>query len=169
MHSVQQKINCMETIVSIAQFQMHLNVDRIKNRLFRVFYLARIVKMPIQKAKIRLAENLQILRAIRGFSQVQLAKRVGVNPSQISLWENAKSATFVGAENLTKLAHALQVDISVLFQEKAAEPGTLSRMIKPSRAEVRAEAEKLLKRFLASLAKKAIEVIEADEAETSLE
>lgn len=102
-------------------------------------------------AKRRLAANLQLLRERRGISQRELALRVGVNPSQVSHWENLNSSTFVGSENLTKLAEALQVDVADFFQESPGETRELQPAMKPTKAEVRKEAIKLLKRVLTKI------------------
>jgi len=102
-------------------------------------------------AKRRLAINLQLLRERRGISQRELAMRVGVNPSQVSHWENVNSSTFVGADNLTKLADALQVDVADFFQESPGEARELQPAMKPTKAEIRKEAVKLLKRVLTKI------------------
>lgn len=102
-------------------------------------------------AKRRFALNLQFIREQRGITQRDLAKSVGVNPSQVSHWENVNSPSFVGAENLTKLGESLRVDIACFFQGSNNKPHPQELPIKTTKAEIRNEAVKLLKRLITKI------------------
>lgn len=57
-------------------------------------------------------ENLIFLRKIRKISQKDLAKKVGVNQSSISLWEKGMDITI---ENAIKVAEALNIDFDIFI------------------------------------------------------
>ena len=59
-------------------------------------------------------ENIKKLRGLRGLTQKQLAEKVGVMSHYISRWERGIKPTVT---NLTKLAFALNVDVSELTTE----------------------------------------------------
>mgnify|MGYP002134584514 CR=1 FL=1 len=63
------------------------------------------------------AKNLERVRVARGLSQKDLAKLVGVDPSQISLYLNAKSGKGVSLVMVDNIAKALGISISALFEE----------------------------------------------------
>ena len=105
----------------------------------------------IAEAKKRLAANLLKIRTSRGLSQRELAERVGVSPSQVSHWENGDTPVFVGADNLSKLADALDVDVSDLFAEPTGKPAAQTAAVKPSKADVQREAKRLIRAILATI------------------
>ncbi len=58
-----------------------------------------------------IAANIRKLRGLRGLTQKQLAKKLGVKYQHIGRWERGVKPT---ARNLAKLASALKVDVSEL-------------------------------------------------------
>lgn len=68
--------------------------------------------------------RIKYLRESKGFTQLYIATFLGVTPDTVSRWENRKYPT-VKWENVTKLAEALQVDVSEILdtgQEESGEP-----------------------------------------------
>jgi transcriptional regulator with XRE-family HTH domain len=66
-----------------------------------------------QTARRLLAENLRVLRLLRGWSQEELAERAHLHRTYISGLERAQRN--VGLDNLAKLAAAFGVGIPELF------------------------------------------------------
>lgn len=66
-------------------------------------------------SKIDLGTRLKELRSRKGISQTELAKRVGVTPSNISQVEN--DLIYPSLPALIKIAEILSVDVSAFFQE----------------------------------------------------
>jgi transcriptional regulator with XRE-family HTH domain len=69
------------------------------------------------------AQRLQEARVARGFSQAQLAQRVGVDPSVINSWETRGGRPSV--RNLSRVAVALGLSVSDLYSSDSDAVGTL--------------------------------------------
>lgn len=74
-------------------------------------------------ARSRLARKLRWLRALRGWSQEDLADASGLHRTHISLIE--RSACSVTLDNLEQLAHTLGLSLPELFD--ATEPADVGR------------------------------------------
>jgi transcriptional regulator with XRE-family HTH domain len=64
--------------------------------------------------------RIRDFRQARGLSQDQLAKVMGVDPSQVSRWESGDREPTL--ESISRLARALDVSIDVLMHAPAEEP-----------------------------------------------
>lgn len=60
------------------------------------------------------SELIRVLRTRRGWSQVELSKKIGVDPYVISLWESGKKP-IVRIEVIYKLAAAFSVPVGLFF------------------------------------------------------
>jgi transcriptional regulator with XRE-family HTH domain len=85
--------------------------------------------------RVLLARNMKRCREILGLSQMKLAERVGCSTTLIGNIEIGKR--FPSAENLNKIAAALDISPSELFAEESA---AIDRM--QSTQELRARLEK---------------------------
>jgi transcriptional regulator with XRE-family HTH domain len=63
---------------------------------------------------VSVGRNIRLMRKIRGFTQAQLAERLGVGKSYISSVENGAN---ISAQNLQKFAQALETDVKIFFEE----------------------------------------------------
>jgi transcriptional regulator with XRE-family HTH domain len=97
--------------------------------------------MPVKKSPKRpsptdvvVGRNLRIWRMSRGFSQAQLASRLGVTFQQLQKYE--VGANRIGTGRLVKAAAVLRVPISALFEgTNAAEPSrSLLALVSDSRS-----------------------------------
>lgn len=63
---------------------------------------------------VDVGRNIRLMRKIRGFTQAQLAERLGVVKSYISSIENGANISVL---NLQKFAQALETDVKIFFEE----------------------------------------------------
>lgn len=54
-------------------------------------------------------KKIRVLRTLAGFSQQDLAERVGVNPTTIHRWETEKGYEHISISHMKRLAEALGV------------------------------------------------------------
>ena len=85
-----------------------------------------------------LSRNMKKYRQILGISQVALAEKVGCSTTLIGNIEIGKR--FPSADNINRIAKALQVKISDLFTEQ--EPESMKAMA--SKQELKAKLERLM-------------------------
>lgn len=63
---------------------------------------------------VSIADNIRQLRLARGFSQADLAEKMGVHRQRISEWENGKVSPT--ADSIIKTAIALGIEPADLFK-----------------------------------------------------
>jgi transcriptional regulator with XRE-family HTH domain len=86
-------------------------------------------------ARSRLARKLRLLRALRGWSQEDLANASGLHRTHISLVE--RSACSITLDNLEQLADSLSVPLPDLLD--ATEPVVLGRRVAPASTKARSK------------------------------
>lgn len=74
---------------------------------------------PFSSVRRRIATRIRLLRSCRGLSQEALAQKAGLSTRHLQKLE--ASQVNVTIESLSKLANALEVDISQLFAQPAEE------------------------------------------------
>lgn len=71
---------------------------------------------PIDLDDLSTGQRIKLFRKDMGFSQKELAEKIGVTQSSIALWE--KDKTTPGFNNVRALAHVLETTASTLCDEK---------------------------------------------------
>jgi len=97
--------------------------------------------------RILLAKNMKKYREILGISQMALAEEIGCSITFIGNIEINKR--FPSAENINRIAKALNVKVSDLFAEQ--EPESMKKMA--SKNELKAKLEKLMDKAIDELFK----------------
>ena len=105
--------------------------------------LTLVPSVPVPEGHIQVATAVRDLRHVRNLSQRQLAARMGVPRTYISKIENGKAMPTLSS--LSRLANALQVDISVLLRDSHTrhEDETAVLMTDPFIAEIAHYASQL--------------------------
>jgi len=62
--------------------------------------------------------RIRALRERRRMTQLELAEKVGVNPTAVTLWESKTTPRGITHKNLGKVAEALSVSVSELLGER---------------------------------------------------
>lgn len=92
--------------------------------------VSRLKLPPLNGAEEPLGDRIARLRKERGFSQTELAERIGIIQALVSDYENGKLR--LTAEMAVRFAHALEVTTDELLQPKGKQ-----RTLKPSRKVLR--------------------------------
>jgi transcriptional regulator with XRE-family HTH domain len=92
-----------------------------------------------------LAKNMKKYRQILGFSQMTLAEKVGCSTTLIGNIEITKR--FPSADNINRIAKALEVDVADLFAEN--EPESMKTMA--SKRELKIRFEELMRKAIDEL------------------
>ena len=71
---------------------------------------------------IMVGEKIQKIRKQKGLTQAQLADSINKNPNLLSRWERGEVK--INAENLEKIAQALDVPISELYEKEDGQKNT---------------------------------------------
>ncbi|MDR1868744.1 MAG: helix-turn-helix transcriptional regulator [Treponema sp.] len=88
--------------------------------------------------RILLSKNMKHFREISGFSQMELAEKIGCSPTLIGKIETMKR--FPSADSLNRIAKALEVKVSDLFAEQ--EPEAMKAMA--SKRKLKSKLERLM-------------------------
>ena len=96
----------------------------------------------MEDCRKNLSRNMKKYRQILGISQVALAEKVGCSTTLIGNIEINKR--FPSADNINRIAKALQVKISDLFAEQ--EPESMKAMA--SKQELKAKLERLMRKAI---------------------
>lgn len=102
-------------------------------RLYTGFAMPRVSRLklpPLHGAEEPLGDRIARLRKERGFSQTELAERIGIIQALVSDYENGKLR--LTAEMALRFARALEVTTDELLQPKGRQ-----RTLKPSRKVLR--------------------------------
>jgi transcriptional regulator with XRE-family HTH domain len=67
-------------------------------------------------------ERLREARERRGMTQGELAAKLGVSTTTVTLWENRKNPRKIGTKYLKKVADALEIRVSELLGEVEQKP-----------------------------------------------
>lgn len=71
-------------------------------------------------------ENIRRLREEHGFSQLELAERLGVSRTTVTQWENSTSSPRMGMA--TKIANVFRVNLSDLVADNAQYDNDIKRL-----------------------------------------
>ena len=88
--------------------------------------------------RILLSKNMKHFREISGFSQMELAEKIGCSPTLIGKIETMKR--FPSADSLNRIAKALEVKVSDLFAEQ--EPESMKAMV--SKRKLKSKLERIM-------------------------
>lgn len=83
--------------------------------------------IPGYVAAMRVSENIRELMEAKGWLQKDLAKAADIDPATIS--DYARGKTWPKAENLKKIADALGVPVSRLFEEEDEDRGKIDAVV----------------------------------------
>ena len=112
-----------------------------------------------------LAENLKKYRKIRGWSQSKLAEKAGTSTQYIGTLEIM--GKFPSSEMIHKLANALKIDPTELFQKNITPETAFMNHKKAIIEDLGEEVNKLINDFFAKKAKKLErEISENDDSDT---
>jgi transcriptional regulator with XRE-family HTH domain len=109
--------------------------------------------MTSNAVRLRIATHVKRLRLQRGWSQEQLAERVGNTAKHISEIERGRAN--VGVDLLASIAGALGVDVAELFRNRAAGDATLTYTLTARDLERVQDALRILSRAKGSRARRA--------------
>jgi len=134
-------------------FSIILQCNNINDGLFRqVSNKIPLVDMKNGQELLKIfGTNVKIRRKRMNLSQEKLGEIIGVGRNSISEIEAGNN--FIGADNLARLAIALNTDVYELFKPDGVMPDKAASILEKYGDEVKKASEKIMKEFLRKLKK----------------